>query len=175
MNEKWDLRFLELTKLVSTWSKDPSTKTGAVIVDSKRNIVSTGYNGFPHRLLDTPQRYNDRPTKYSMIVHCEMNAVLNSDRSVEGCTLYTWPFLSCDRCAVHMIQAGITRAVAPVLPIRLYDRWLESVTKTKTYFREAGIEVVEVDIEIEECQSKLDQPSRVSRMWNSFMRPIRIS
>jgi hypothetical protein len=40
-----------------------------------------------------------------------------------------------------MIQAGITRAVAPILPERLYDRWLESVTKTKSYFREAGIEM----------------------------------
>jgi dCMP deaminase len=108
-----------------------------------------GYNGFPHRLADSPARLNDRPTKYSMIVHCEMNAVLNAQRSVEGCTLYTWPFLSCDRCAVHMIQAGITRAVAPILPERLYDRWLESVTKTKAYFREAGINVVEVDIEID--------------------------
>jgi hypothetical protein len=48
-----------------------------------------------------------------------------------------------------MIQAGITRAVAPILPERLYDRWLESVTKTKAYFREAGINVVEVDIEID--------------------------
>jgi dCMP deaminase len=81
---KWDLRFLELTKLVSTWSKDPSTQTGAVIVDSKRHIVSVGYNGFPHRLADTPARLNDRPTKYSMIVHCEMNAVLNAQRVCRG-------------------------------------------------------------------------------------------
>jgi dCMP deaminase len=120
-----------------------------VIVDEDRHIVSVGYNGFPHRLKDTPERLNDRPTKYSMIVHCEMNAVLNAQRSVKGCTLYTWPFLSCDRCAVHMIQAGINRVVAPVLPERLYDRWLESVNKTKAYFTEAGIEIVEVDIGID--------------------------
>jgi hypothetical protein len=29
---KWDLRFLELAELVASWSKDPSTKVGAVIV-----------------------------------------------------------------------------------------------------------------------------------------------
>lgn len=145
---KWDTRFLELAKLVSTWSKDPSTQTGAVITDNERRVVSMGYNGFPSRLNDTPERLNDRPTKYSMIVHCEMNAVLNANQRVDGCTLYTWPFLSCDRCATHMIASGITRVVAPVLPERLYDRWLDSVTKTKSYFSEAGIEVVEVDIEI---------------------------
>jgi hypothetical protein len=48
-----------------------------------------------------------------------------------------------------MIQAGIIRVVAPVLPERLYDRWLDSVNKTKSYFAEAGIEVVEMDIEID--------------------------
>lgn len=32
-NEKWNRRFVELAKNVSTWSKDPSTKVGAVIVD----------------------------------------------------------------------------------------------------------------------------------------------
>lgn len=138
-----------MAKLVSTWSKDPSTQTGAVIVDSNRHIVSVGYNGFPSRMRDTPELYANRETKYSRIVHCEMNAVLNAHRPVDGCTLYTWPFLSCDRCAVHMVQAGITRVVAPILPIRLYDRWLDSVTKTKTYFREACINIVEVDIEID--------------------------
>lgn len=148
MNEKWDLRFLRLAREVSTWSKDPSTQTGAVIVDGDRHIVSVGYNGFPARMSDHPRLYEDRETKYSRIVHCEMNAVINSPTSVKGCTLYTWPFLSCDRCAVHMVQAGIDRVVAPILPLHLYDRWLESVNKTKTYFREAKIEVVEIDIDI---------------------------
>jgi deoxycytidylate deaminase len=29
---KWDIRYLELAKHGSSWSKDPSTQTGAVIV-----------------------------------------------------------------------------------------------------------------------------------------------
>ena len=37
---KWDLRFLEMGKLVSMWSKDPSTQTGAVIA-----AVSGGRRG----------------------------------------------------------------------------------------------------------------------------------
>lgn len=40
--DKWDQRFLELAKVVSTWSKDPSTKTGAVIVrPDKTEAVSS--------------------------------------------------------------------------------------------------------------------------------------
>jgi dCMP deaminase len=143
--EKWDRRFLDMAKLVASWSKDPSTQTGAVLVDVDRNIVSVGYNGFPRYMDDTAELYANRETKYSRIIHCEMNAVLNAKRSTEACTLYTWPFLSCDRCAVHMIQAGVIRAVAPKLPPELEERWKDSVEKTKSYFNEAMVSVTEYE------------------------------
>ena len=34
--KKWHMRFLEMAELVGSWSKDPSTKVGAVIVDDNR-------------------------------------------------------------------------------------------------------------------------------------------
>src|SRR5690348_10005783 len=89
---KWDKRFLELAQLVAGWSKDPSTKTGAVIVSPERTIVAVGYNGFPKLMDDAPELYANREVKYSRIVHCEMNAVLNAGHRVDGSTLYTWPF-----------------------------------------------------------------------------------
>jgi dCMP deaminase len=141
---KWDDRFLELAKLISTWSKDPSTQTGAVIVRPDRTIISVGYNGFPKGMNDEPKLYADRETKYSRIVHCEMNAILNAKQSVEGCTLYTVPFASCDRCAIHCLQAGIKTFVFPTLPKKLEKRWSESVFKTKCYFHEAGVEYREI-------------------------------
>lgn len=144
---KWDRRFLDMAKLVAGWSKDPSTQTGAVFVAPDKHVISVGYNGFPRRLNDTQERYEDRPTKYSMIVHCEMNAMMAAKESLVGSTLYTWSFLSCDRCCVHMIQAGIARAVAPKLPKHLEERWGEAVAKTKAMFEEAGVEVTEVDYE----------------------------
>ena len=48
----WDNRFLDMAKLVSTWSKDPSTRVGAVIVDPSNRLVSVGYNGFPKGVTD---------------------------------------------------------------------------------------------------------------------------
>ena len=56
---KWDNRFIDLAKLVGSWSKDPSTQVGAVIVDQKNRIVSVGYNGFPQKISDN-DRLNDR-------------------------------------------------------------------------------------------------------------------
>ena len=93
---KWDQRFLELAKLVSTWSKDPSTKVGAVIAHD-RKIISVGYNGFPEGVLDTAERYYDRETKYKYMVHAERNALLFANTSVKGMTLYTYPFMPCIR------------------------------------------------------------------------------
>jgi dCMP deaminase len=144
MNNKWDSRFLELAKLVATWSKDPSTKTGAVIVRPDKTVLSIGFNGFPKNMKDNPEQYANREIKYSKIVHCEMNALIHARESVEGCTLYTWPFASCDRCCVHMLQAGITRFVFPKLPENLVERWKESTDKTKKYIKEARVKWTEI-------------------------------
>lgn len=136
---KWDLHFLDMSKHASEMSKDPSTKTGAVIVDPNRRVVSTGYNGFPKLMKDTPEAYANREEKYSRIVHCEMNALIFAQRDLTGCTLYTWPFMSCDRCVVHMIQAGIETFVFPKAPPESLARWGEAFKKVEGYIDECGL------------------------------------
>lgn len=140
----WDVRFLQLAKFVAGWSKDPSTQTGAVIVRPNRSVVSVGFNGFPQNMPDSPRLYATREEKYSRIVHCEMNAVLLAEASVRGFTLYTWPFASCDRCGVSMLQAGIARFVYPSLPEHLVERWGASLHKTVQYLADAGVEFEEI-------------------------------
>lgn len=140
--EWWDNYFLGLAKYVASASKDPSTQTGAVLVSPDKKDVIFGYNGFPSQIEDD-YRLTVREEKYELIVHCEMNAVLNAKRSVEGYTLYTYPFLSCTRCAVHMLTAGINRFVAPTIPPELEERWGPILEKTKEVFEEAGVQVVE--------------------------------
>jgi len=147
LGPKWDKRFLEMAKLVSTWSKDPSTQTGAVIVGPDRTILGVGYNGFPREMEDTPERYANREEKYSRIIHCEMNALLSVRRPVpDGSILYTYPFLSCDRCVVHMIQTGIYEFVAPVCPPDKAARWEEVFKRSRSYIQECGGYYVEVEL-----------------------------
>jgi dCMP deaminase len=136
---KWDLRFLDLAKLVSSWSKDPSTQTGAVLVSPDMRVISVGFNGFPRGVSDNPARYADRELKYAIIVHCERNAMLFSRESLVGSTLYTWPFMSCSVCAAMGIQAGIKRHVAPWSNA---ERWVKSFELTETLLKEAGVELV---------------------------------
>ena len=79
---KWDIRFMELAKHISSWSKDPSTKTGAVITDTRNRIVSMGFNGYPQNVPDTDLHI--RETKYAKVIHAEMNAILFAHRPLEG-------------------------------------------------------------------------------------------
>lgn len=145
--DRWDLRFLALARHVAQWSKDPSTKAGAVVVRGKR-IVSLGFNGFPRGMRDDAALYADRESKYSRVVHAEINAILFAERPVKWCTLYTWPFSPCDRCAVQVIQAGVARVVFPALPDDKVARWKAAMDRSKDYFREAAVAFEEIDEEV---------------------------
>ena len=136
---KWDRRFLDLSQHLSSWSKDPSTQVGAVIVDQDRRIISTGYNGFPRGVDDIDERLTTRAIKYEMIVHAEVNAILFATQSLKGSTLYTWPFMPCSRCAGIVIQSGITRVVAPHCD---NPRWADSFELTRRMFNESRVELI---------------------------------
>lgn len=138
VNFKWDDRFLGLARFVASWSKDPSTQVGAVIVDRDKRVVSVGYNGFPKGVDDNPELYNDREYKYEHIVHGEVNAILFAGRDLSGHTLYTVPFMPCSRCAAMIIQTGIIRVVAPLSD---NPRWKESFERTTTLFKNAGVQL----------------------------------
>ena len=144
--DSWDIYYLNMARYVSVKSKDPSTRTGAVIVRPDRSLCSIGFNGFPKGMDDDPALYADREKKYSRTVHCEVNATIFTKENLKGYTLYTWPFSSCDRCAVQMIQAGIGRFVFPELPPDKKERWGVSMQWAQDYMAEAGREVVEVPL-----------------------------
>jgi dCMP deaminase len=138
--KRWDLRFLDMAKLISTWSKDPSTRVGCVVIGPDREVRSTGFNGFPRGVADTKARYNDRPLKYQLVCHAEENAILHAARngvSLKGCVSYgTWP--PCTRCSVSMIQVGLSGVVYPA-GIEIPERWQDDFKLSSTILREAGV------------------------------------
>ncbi len=138
----WDHWFLGMAKYISTASKDPSTQVGAVITDKRNRVISTGYNGFPRGVKDTPARLNDREVKYSMVVHGEINALLFATQPLDGTTLYLWPFLSCSKCTAIIINSGIKRVVAP---LNFNPRWEKSIELSQELYHEAGVQVVLLD------------------------------
>ena len=132
----WDMRFLNMAKLVASWSKDPSTQCGAVITDTNHRLISVGFNGFARGVDDMPERLQDRDIKLKLMVHAEENALLFARQSLEGCTMYTWPMMMCSSCMSKAIQAGIRRHVT----LRNDNaRWNESFKLSTQIANEAGI------------------------------------
>lgn len=133
---QWDNRYLKMARLVASWSKDPSTKCGAVIVNLDNSVVSIGFNGFAPGVKDHVDRLNDRDTKLMMTLHAETNAILFAKQSLKGCTMYSWPMQACSQCAAMMIQAGISQHVSM---LNDNDRWAKSWKLADLMFNEAGI------------------------------------
>jgi dCMP deaminase len=132
-----------MAKHVAKLSKDPSTQVGAVIFDPKRRLVSAGYNGFARGVKDTPERLQDRDTKYKLILHAEKNAIMFATAPLEGCTLVvTHP--CCAQCAALVIQSGIAHVMWPRPTAEFRSRWEEEYKLSKQQFAEAGVQVEEV-------------------------------
>ena len=136
----WDERFLALAHLISTWSKDISTKVGAVIVRPDKTIASVGYNGFARGVRDDQALLENRSVKLLRTIHAEENAILHARERLDGYTLYVTPLHPCGTCAAKIIQVGITRIVT--VPA-FVDRWQESFDAAAQQFTEA---LVVVDI-----------------------------
>jgi dCMP deaminase len=138
--ERWHQRFMKLALEVASWSKDPSTKVGCVLVKNKK-VLSTGYNGFPKNISDDLNRLINREEKYEITVHAEVNAVTTAALhgvSTEGATAYV-TFNPCSRCAAVLINAGID-AVFSYNGSPVPERWLENFILAGRLLTEAGVE-----------------------------------
>jgi dCMP deaminase len=139
--EKWHIRFLRLAAEVSTWSIDPSTKVGCVLVKNKR-VISTGYNGFPKNISDSFDRLMDREQKYEITVHAEVNAVTTAALhgvSTENSTAYVTMF-PCSRCSSVLINAGISRIYVSG-KTEIPPRWIENFKLASGLLLEASVEL----------------------------------
>lgn len=116
MNDRisWDSYFMGIAKLVRERSEDPCCKVGACIIKDNK-IISTGYNGMPSRSEHgiypwTKGDTDPTKNKYFYVVHAELNAILNSEKSLKGATLYVTKF-PCNECAKAIIQSGISKVI----------------------------------------------------------------
>lgn len=147
MEDKWHKRYLKLAQEVASWSKDPSTRIGAVAIGEKGQVLAQGYNGFPRGVHDTSERYSDRTLKYKYVVHAEQNLIYNATYngvSLDGAVLYVVGLPVCSECAKAVIQVGIKQVVMPDQEVP--EHWSESWNFTQSLFRESGVEWIMVEI-----------------------------
>ena len=142
MESKFDKRYLDLAKFFSTWSKDPSTGVGAVAIGAHGQVLAQGYNGFPRKVQESPERMNNREIKYQYVVHAEMNCIYNAGfngAKLDGSTMYVYGLPVCNECAKGIIQVGIKRVVIPENGTDVPERWKVSILDTQRMFKEAGV------------------------------------
>ncbi len=139
----WDKRFIKLAKYISTWSKYPGRKVGAVIADDLHRVVSVGYNGLPRNCDDDkPERYEDN-VKYKWAEHAERNAIYNAQTSVRGMTIYL-PWFPCVDCARAIVQSGIKCVVCGEPDFDDLD-WGLDFKIANEMFTEVGLEIRFID------------------------------
>ena len=120
--DKWDKRFVKLTREVGEWSSCLSRHVGAVIVKDKR-ILTTGYNGAPAGIEPCRDKgvcvrrergiASGTMQEICYAIHAEQNAIIQAAKmgvSIEGATLYC-THQPCVICAKMIINSGIKRIV----------------------------------------------------------------
>lgn len=141
------IKYMELAKFFSSWSKDPSTQVGAVIIGESGQVISQGYNGLPRGVKDEEHILNNRELKYQYVVHAEQNtlynALLNGTKITPESTMYVYGMPVCSECAKGIIQSGVKNVVY-YLPEESktkdgYPKWLEMNKLTEKLFKEAKV------------------------------------
>ncbi len=146
MSKKWDARFIRLAREIASWSKDRSTRVGAVIVAEDKTPSSYGYNGFPRDIDDDAAERHERPDKYDWTEHAERNAIYNATRTGQTLlndTIYV-THVPCPDCARAILQVGIKRVVvdkASAADADFQMRWNEKGRFSERMFKEAGVEM----------------------------------
>lgn len=106
-----DAYFILIARAAAARSTCRRRAVGAVVVDRRGRILSTGYNGspegYPHCEELCPHPESD-PCRWS--VHAEINALLFAENREPNKTLYvtTSP---CRPCALAIANAGVARVV----------------------------------------------------------------
>lgn len=144
MIDNTDIKFLRLAAAVGhIFSKDPSTKVGAVAVGTEKNQVAIGYNGLPPGLADTDARLHDRDMKLALTLHAEENALANAPFAVR--TLYVTHH-PCGGCALRILAARTVRRVVYVTCAEFEARWGDSLAEARSRLTEAGVQVEGVSL-----------------------------
>ena len=124
-----------------SYSKDPSTQLGSVLVQPHGGVIGWGVNGLPDRISDNEDRWV-RPQKYDYVEHAERNVIYKcAERGIcsTGLIMYC-PWFACAECARAIIQSGISAVVGhKEMYEHVNKRWNDSVHVGMEMIKESGI------------------------------------
>lgn len=115
ISPRWINHFLRMCDLLAAMSRDDKTKVGCVLIGPDKEVISTGFNGFPRGVRDDRDERYERPAKYMWFEHAERNAIYNAARRgapLKGTTLII-NAPPCTDCARGIIQSGVEEIIYP--------------------------------------------------------------
>jgi dCMP deaminase len=119
---------LAMAEATSKRSEDPFTKVGAVVVNTDKRIIATGYNGLKPGFKAPNQFWEDRDMRLKFMIHAEMNALSYVTRNDQI------KFLACTHSPCHMCMPMIIAHGVPMVVFReLYHRDPEALAIAKFY------------------------------------------
>lgn len=146
------IKYYKLTEyMAQTFSKDPSTKVGALFIyPGTLQILSMGYNGMPRGVDETIKERWERPLKYMLTEHAERNAIYNAAQAGTSLrdSICVASMCPCFDCARGIIQSGckmvITRDINELQKNNpeVAERWKEGWDISIPMMREAGVHIM---------------------------------
>ena len=155
--KSWPDYFQSIAEEVKTRSKDKNTQIGAVIVNERNAIISTGYNSFPRGIDDNVASRQERPEKYFWFAHAERNAIFNAAYegvSTKDATMYLTCGVPCTGCARAIIQAGIKKVYFKKGNLVTHsqktnvEKWRAEAERSLEMFHEAGVVMIPYENEL---------------------------
>ena len=136
-------KYMDLTSSIANiFSKDPSTKVGALFIsNTSHRVLTMGYNGMPRGFDETKDERWKRPEKYMYVEHAERNAIYNACRSgvpLEDSTAFVTLF-PCTDCIRAMVQCGVKRIVTYELTDKVSEQWRKNFEYSMEIAKECGI------------------------------------
>jgi dCMP deaminase len=139
-----DQRYLRLAAHIAAWSKDPSSKCGAIAIGDYGQVLAQGYNGFPRGIKDHVERWERRALKYTYIVHAEANLIYNAAHmgvQLAGASIYIAGLPPCHECAKALIQVGVGEIIFDLSTLNKRQTWKDAFKITGALLEEVGIEI----------------------------------
>ncbi len=115
----WDEYFMNIVHQLKKRSTCTRRQFGAIVVNSKKEIVSTGYNGVVRGaehceeigcIKDEMDVESGMGHGICPAVHAEQNALIQAGKDAEGATIYLNGF-PCKICARLIVNSGIKRLI----------------------------------------------------------------
>lgn len=133
-----DQLYMQIARLITNLSDEPSRKTSVVFVKDG-SIISSAANRTVVGSKSLPER-RERPLKYTFIEHAERVAIYGACRlgtSLVGSTAYL-PWFPCAECSRALVEVGIYRAVV-VEPDWSEERY--QFRNSEAILLEAGVQI----------------------------------